>query len=815
MPDSPTEPLLDAPRYTVAVRTLCDMTARRGDLDLRFTPSPSAAEGIEGHQRIAARRGSSYETEISLRGRFGDLAVRGRADGFDPALGRLEEIKTHRGDLAAQPEHHRHLHRAQLECYGALFCADRGLSRLRLALVYLDIASGTETIIEEERDAADLQAALEARCQAFSAWARAQAAHRKARDTALAPLPFPHAEFRAGQRALAAAVWRAAGAGQVLLAQAPTGIGKTVATVYPLLRAMPGQGLEQLYFLTARTTGRQLALDALTRMREAGAEPLRVLELTARDKACEHPDKACHGQSCPLAQGFYDRLTAARDAALAGGCMDAPALRTLAAAHRVCPYWLAQDLMRWADVVVGDYNHFFDLGAGLHTLALESEGRCAVLVDEAHNLPERARQMYSASLDEARWRGLRRIARGPLRRPLQAMLNAWREVLDGSGDADAADAPDAADPASAGEQGTQGARVALRAPGTRGAQDSGYRALTQVPDDLLRALGQCSSALAEALEGAEGSASPEESALLQVAWFEALGFLRLSERFGPHSCYDLVVEGTGRARRSVLTLRNLLPAPHLQPRWQSVHTAVLFSATLGPDRFIRNLLGAPGEAVWVDIPSPFEASQLQVHLVPQVSTRWADRARSVAPIAQLIATQWRERPGNYLAFFSSYDYLTQVAERLAENAPDIAQWVQSRRMDEGERRTFVDRFAPGGQGVGFAVLGGAFGEGIDLPGDRLVGAFIATLGLPQINPANERLRRCLHEAFGQGFEDTYLIPGLRKVVQAAGRVIRRPEDRGVVYLIDDRFCRPEVRDLLPRWWLPRLWRLPTNPRAAG
>jgi len=814
-PPSPPAPLTAPPngssRYTVAVRTLCDLTARRGDLDLRFTPSPTAAEGIEGHQRIAARRGPAYETEISLRGHFGELAVRGRADGFDPVLGRLEEIKTHRGDLAVQPEHHRHLHWAQLECYGALFCAERGLERLRLALVYLDIASGAETIIEEERDAAELQAAFEARCQAFSAWARAQAAHREARDTALAPLPFPHAEFRAGQRALAAAVWRATGAGQVLLAQAPTGIGKTVATIYPLLRAMPAQQLEQLYFLTARTTGRQLALDALARLREGGAEPLRVLELTAREKACEHPDKACHGQSCPLAQGFYDRLAAAREAALAAGGMDAPALRTLAASHRICPYWLAQDLMRWADVVVGDYNHFFDLGAGLHTLALESEGRCAVLVDEAHNLPERARQMYSASLDESRWRGLRRIARGPLRRPLQAMLGAWRELLDGYSEADTAGAAVPADQASPGDSGTPGTRGAPR---TWGAADSGYRALPQAPDELVRALAHCSSALAEALEGAEGSASPEESALLQEAWFEALGFLRLAERFGSHSCYDLVVEVAGRARRSVLTLRNLLPAPHLQSRWQSVHSAVLFSATLGPDRFIRNLLGVPEEAVWIDIPSPFEADQLQVHLVPQVSTRWADRARSVAPIARLIADQWHRHPGNYLAFFSSYDYLTQVAEQLSRDAPEITQWVQSRRMDEAERRAFVDRFTPGGQGVGFAVLGGAFGEGIDLPGERLVGAFIATLGLPQVNPANERLRTCLQEAFGQGFEDTYLIPGLRKVVQAAGRVIRRPEDRGVVYLIDDRFCRTEVRDLLPRWWQPQIWRPSTNRGAA-
>ena len=788
----------EAAAWTVAVRVLCDLTARAGDLDLRFTPSPTATEGIEGHQRVAASRGPGYETEIALEARFEGLRVRGRADGFDPVRGRLEEIKTHRGDLEHQPAHHRHLHRAQLECYGAMFCAARGLARIRLALVYLDIATGTETLIEEEREAADLQAAFESRCQAFMAWARQEAAHRQARDAALAPLGFPHPSFREGQRALAAAVWRAASRGSPLLAQAPTGIGKTLATLYPLLKAAPGQELAQVFFLTARTPGRQLALDALTTLRGAGARPLRVLELTAREKACEHPDKACHGQSCPLAQGFYDRLGGARAAALADGDMAAPALRALAREHAVCPYWLAQDLMRWADVVVGDYNHFFDVSAGLHALAQEAEGRCAILVDEAHNLPDRARQMYSASLDEDRWRGLKQVATGPLRRPVLGLLRAWRDLLR---EGDRKDDKEHEDDTTTG---------GTRQPARAASQE--YRVLEAPPDALLKALALCSAALAEALEGDGATPSPH-AAQLQEAWFEALALLRLSERFGSHSCYDLQVEGVGSRRRSVLTLRNLLPAPHLQPRWQGTHTAVLFSATLGPERFIRDQLGLPDDAAWVDLPSPFRAEQLQVRLVPQVSTRWADRARSVAPIAALIARQWRERPGNYLAFFSSYDYLMQVAERLASEAPDIPQWQPSRRMDEGERRGFIDRFAPGGQGVGFAVLGGAFGEGIDLPGDRLVGAFIATLGLPQVNPVNEQLRQCLQQAFGQGFEDAYLVPGLRKVVQAAGRVIRTPEDRGVVYLIDDRFCRPDVRALMPAWWAPEVWRLPRASQA--
>ncbi len=748
--------------YTVSVRTLCDLTARHGDLDLRFTPGPTALEGIEGHQRVVARRGKDYEAEVSLEATLEGLRVRGRADGFDPVRGRLEEIKTHRGDLARQPAHHRTLHRAQLRCYGAMLCADRQLPRLRLALVYLDIGSGDETVIEEEAEAAALQAEFEGRCRAFAAWAAQEATHRAARDQALAPLPFPHAGFRAGQRELAAAVWRASQAGRPLMAEAPTGIGKTVATLYPALRAMPGLGLEKLFFVTAKTPGRQLALHALRTLRAGGAQPLRVLELTARDKACEHPDKACHGESCPLAQGFYDRLPAARQAALAEGALEGPALRALARQHAVCPYWLAQDLMRWCDVVVGDYNHFFDTSAALHALALESEGRCTLLVDEAHNLVDRARQMYTATLDEDRWRGLRREAVGPLRTAVQKLLKAWRDL-------------------------------------TRDLAED-FTPLPELPEAVVRALAACTGALAEAMEGP----GPVEAGL-QEAYFEGLAWLRLAERFGAHSCVDITREGSGRQRRTALTLRNLLPAPHLQARWTALRTAVLFSATLGPAESTRDLLGLPEDAAWVDIPSPFRAEQLSVRLVPQVSTRWADRPASIAPIARLIASQWAERPGNYLAFFSSYDYLSQVAAELARAHPEIPHWLQSRRMTEADREAFLARFQAGGQGVGFAVLGGAFGEGIDLPGDRLVGAFVATLGLPQVNPVNEKLRECLQAAFGRGFEDAYLIPGMRKVVQAAGRVIRTPQDQGVVYLIDPRFGRPDVRALLPRWWAPARW----------
>ncbi|MGE8691640.1 MAG: ATP-dependent DNA helicase, partial [Achromobacter sp.] len=350
--------------YAVAVRALCEFTARAGDLDLRFTPAPSGLEGMAGHAMVTGRRGPDYETEVSLSGVFGDLLVRGRADGYDPAANQLEEIKTYRGQFDSVRENHRVVHWAQAKVYGHLLCQARSLANVRVALVYYNVATEEETMLVETHEAADLAAFFQLQCERFLAWAKAELAHRQARDAALETLAFPHGEFRAGQRDLAVAVYRTARDGRCLMAQAPTGIGKTLGTIFPLLKASPGTGLDKVFFLAAKGPGRGLAVEALETINAQPAKPgLRILDLQARDKSCVHPDLACHGDSCPLARGFYDRLPQARAAALEHTRLDAPTVRATALEHDVCPYYLSQELIRWSDVVVGDYNYYYDATA--------------------------------------------------------------------------------------------------------------------------------------------------------------------------------------------------------------------------------------------------------------------------------------------------------------------------------------------------------------------------------------------------------------------------------------------------------------------
>jgi DNA excision repair protein ERCC-2 len=742
--------------YVVAVRALCEFTAKAGDLDLRFTPSPTAQEGIAGHAVVTARRGAGYQAEVSLSGEHGPLLVRGRADGYDPNQNLLEEIKTYRGRLDSMPERHRHLHWAQLRVYGHLLCRQLGLDQVNLALVYFDIARQTETVLRETASADELAATFARQCDRFVAWAGQELAHRAARDAALDELQFPHPEFRPGQRHLAETIFRANSSGRCVLAQAPTGIGKTVGSLFPVLKAAPGQQLDKVFYLAAKTPGRQLALDALATIR-AGAStiPIRVLELAARDKACEHPDKSCHGDSCPLAKGFYDRLPAARSAAALLPVMDRAALRETALAHNVCPYYLGSEMARWSDVIVGDYNYYFDGGAMLYALTAANQWRVSVLVDEAHNLVARSRAMYSAELSRGALRAARAGAPPLLKKTLDRVARSWTEL-------------DKSAPAN-------------------------YQVMPALPDKLLTSLQGAASEITEFL--AENPAPLEPP--LQRFYFDAMHFARMSESFGAHSLFDVSRDG---AHGSTLCIRNIVPAPFLKARFAAAHSSALFSATLSPWNYYSDALGMPEDTAWIDVESPFSKDQLQVHVVNRISTRFQHRARSVAPIAELVARQYREAPGNYLAFFSSFDYLEQVAQKFAEQHPAIPMWRQSRKMDEAERAAFLARFSADSCGIGFAVLGGSFGEGIDLPGARLIGAFIATLGLPQMNPVNEQVRQRMQTTFGAGYDYTYLYPGIQKVVQAAGRVIRTTGDRGVVYLIDDRFSQPEVQALLPRWW---------------
>ncbi len=747
---------------SVAIKTLVEFAAKTGSLDRRFTPAPTGQEGIEGHQKVTATRPKDYQTEVSLIITYDSITFRGRADGYDPDAHCIEEIKTFYGDLDRIPENHRIMHWAQARCYGWMYCAQHQCDEINLSLIYFELATETEYRLEETWQASELQDYFEQLAQKYCAWQAQLNQRQQQLHQWLEHLQFPYGEMHASQRVMAEAVYKAAAMGRVVLAEAPTGTGKTLAALFPALKSIPRTSVDKIFYLTAKTTGKQLALENIQLLASDAATPLRTLELTAQEKSCLEPDKKCHGDSCPYALDFYSKLETARQAAFGIPLLDKKVLNQLADQFEICPFYLSMEMSRWVDIVVADVNYFFDGTPLLLGLTNQFEWSPYLLVDESHNLIERGRSMYSAELRRADLLAAKKAVPTTLKKPLEKVNKAW---------------------------------LALLKTFPESASDLVH--IDILPEKLGHTLIDFTNSYSEFLQH-----NPEHSVqetIAQEFFFAALNYQRIAEIFDQDFCVDMQTTGN---KEEILTLRNLIPARQLAARLSFAHSACFFSATLHPAHYYQTLLGLPEDSVHIKVPSPFSAHQLDVKIANNLSTRYKDRQAALDPLCDIIQQQLQKSPGNALVFFSSYEFLQQAEQQLRKRfiQQDIQLLVQSRRMNEQDRENFIAQFNQHNNLLGLAVLGGVFSEGVDLAGDALKGAFIATLGLPQINPVNEYLRSVMQEQFGQGYDFTYTYPGIQKVIQAAGRVIRNQSDSGYLWLLDQRFGQAQIRHLLPDWW---------------
>lgn len=750
----------------VAIKTLVEFAAKSGSLDRRFTPSPTGQEGIEGHKRVTGNRSSNYQTEVGLSITYGDITFRGRADGYSPTDHCIEEIKTFYGDVGRIPENHQQLHWAQAKCYGWMYCETYGCNEINLALIYFNLTDEEEYRHEETWIAGELKEYCEALAEKYCQW-QAQIDQRLVQlNNWITQLQFPYGTMHSSQRVMAEAVYKAAATGRVLLAEAPTGTGKTLAGLFPAIKAMTRTPVNKIFYLTAKTTGKQLALEniQLIASDKTGATvPLRTLELTAQEKSCLEPDKKCMGDSCRYAFDFYTKLEHARQAAYAIPILDKQALTALAYEYEICPFYLSMEMSRWVDIVVADVNYYFDGTPLLLGLTNEFDWKPYLLVDESHNLIDRARGMYSVELNRGDLIAAKKSAPAAIKKSLEKINKLWLSLLK-----------------------------------TLPETPEKFVLLSVLPEKLGLALTDFTNSYIEFLQ--KNPEHPVQETITQEFFFAALNYQNVVEVFDDNFCIDMQAMGT---KEEILTLRNLIPATPLAARLSFAHCACFFSATLHPVHYYQSLLGLPEDTVHINVPSPFNAAQLHVRIATDLSTRYKDRSSAIEPICEIIATQILAASGNALVFFSSYEFLQKVefVLRTRLSGSNTQLLVQSRRMSEDDRQEFIAQFNQHNNLLGLAVLGGAFSEGIDLSGDALKGVFIATLGLPQVNPVNEHLRSVMQSKFAQGYDFTYTYPGIQKVIQAAGRVIRNTSDQGYLWLLDQRFQQPEIRSLLPDWWL--------------
>lgn len=750
------------------VRQLVEFLLQTGSIDSRFSGFDRAAEGARIHRRLQKAAGAGYEAEVYLKQKYSaagvDYLIDGRADGIFTADGlvTVDEIKTVTIPSEQITQDMKPVHWAQGQVYAAIYAAQHSLAEMAVRLTYFQVDE--EKIIRFTRrfTAAELDSFVQALLAEYAPWAKRAAAWAGARAASLQALPFPFDQYRGGQRAMAAAAYRTFRDGGRLLCQAPTGIGKTMSALFPALKAMgEGRG-ERIFYLTARTTARTAAEQALAALR--AAQPglsLKSITLTAKDKACLLEKRECTPDACPYASGYYDRIRNVLWQALDENEFTRPLLEELAARFQVCPFELGLDLSLWCDVIVGDYNYLFDPVVSLKRF-FETGGDYLFLVDEAHNLPDRAREMHSAHLQKSQILGAKKLL-GPGKGKLKNALGKVNAAL-----------------------------IELR----RRCEAEPGRTFFQAEAlaEFNKLLGRCTGPLEEWLdEHREGEA---HEALLEV-YFALREYLRVSEGYDDHYITQLAAFG-GDVRASQLCLD---PSAFLDKSFSCGRAAVLFSATLSPAAYYKDILGCAA-AKCAALPSPFDPARLGLYCAADVSTRYRDRESSLGTIAAYLAALVAARPGNYMAFFPSYAYLAQVYEHFCRAYPHVPTILQESGMGDEARQAFLAKFEAGSGGtlLGFSVLGGVFGEGVDLVGDRLIGTAIVGVGLPQVNPRQEALRRYFEDTRGSGFDYAYRYPGFNKVMQAAGRVIRTPKDKGTVLLIDDRFAAAGYRRLFPAHW---------------
>ncbi len=754
----------------ISVRNLVEFVLRSGSIDNRFlgsSMSERALEGTKAHQKIQMDGGEEYISEIQVKYQteYQDFSViiEGRIDGvlLDNGSPVIDEIKTTTLPMEMIDEDLNPLHWAQAKCYGFIYAEQNGLNSLDIQLTYFNVDTQEIKKIRKPYELRDLKEFFFSIVDRYLVWARLSRDWCAKRDASARALQFPFSTYRQGQREMAVAVYKTIEEAKKLFVQAPTGTGKTISTLFPAVKAMGESKTGKIFYLTAKTIARQVAEEAIDRMRACGLA-YKSITLTAKEKICFKEHSNCNPEYCEFAQGHFDRVDdAIWDIFNNESSFTRDAIEAYSKKHRVCPFEFSLDLSLWADAVICDYNYAFDPRVYLKRFFQYNGGDYTFLIDEAHNLVDRSREMFSAEIYKSWFLQLRRRYNSKKTGLYKALSKVNSALLE------------------------------LR---KKNEPKSSY-VQSEEPKEIYKLLKDFTKEAENFLSQARYS--EDHSELLEV-YFNVLGFLRIAEFYD-----DSYVTYMERYRSEVrLKIFCLDPSYRLREALQRGRSAIFFSATLTPIEYFRDILGGDEADYRMVLSSPFDRDNLCLAIVSSISTKYANREKSYEEIAKYIHEAISKKTGNYLVYFPSYKYMEEVLAIFEDMFPDAKTIAQSNTMTEEEREAFLDQFKPTTDEllIGFAVMGGIFSEGIDLKGDRLLGAIIVGVGLPQICLERDIILDYFRDKNGLGFEYAYMYPGMNKVLQAAGRVIRSEEDKGIVLLIDERFANYQYKKLYPRHW---------------
>ena len=753
----------------ISVRSLVEFILREGDIDNRVSGSMEKDAMLLGgkiHRKIQSRMGTNYTAEVPLKIQMPCdgfvLQIEGRADGVlkDDGKVLIDEIK----GILRSLEHLEApvpVHLAQAKCYAYIYAVQNSLKCIDVQMTYCQMETEEIRRFCQEFEFQELQTWFQDLVTQYEKWAKFEIEWRNVRNDSIRQIEFPF-PYREGQRDLVVSVYRTILRKKKLFIQAPTGVGKTMATVFPAVRAV-GEGLgEKIFYLTAKTIMRTVAEQAFSLLKEKGLL-YKTITLTAKEKICFCEEAECNPDACPYAKGHFDRVNdAVFDLITHSGDWSREVLEEQAKKHMVCPFEMSLDVSNWADAVICDYNYVFDPQAHIKRFFSESgKEEYLFLIDEAHNLVERGREMYSASLYKEDLLEVRKLVKAEDPKLAKRLSECNQQFLELKRECEH------------------------------------YQILKSVSHIALKLMNVLSK-LEDYLEECKDA---EKKKRVLDFYFAVRSFLNIHDIMDENYVIFSEMMEDGRFQIKLFCVN---PAVNLQNYLEQGNSTIFFSATLLPVHYYKKLLSVEKDDYAVYAHSSFPQENKFLFIGTDVSTRYTRRGESTYQrFARYIAVMAEQKKGNYMAFFPSYRFLEEVHTCFLECVDhEVDSICQVSYMDEEQREEFLEEFEQEREKslVAFCVMGGIFSEGIDLTDDKLIGAVIAGTGLPQVCTEREILKQYFNAADMDGFDYAYLYPGMNKVLQSAGRVIRTESDRGVILLLDDRFREMRYREVFPREW---------------
>ena len=756
----------------ISVRNLVEFIFREGDIDNRSSRAMSADAMMEGtriHRKFQGSMGKEYQAEVPLslvvEGDLYELTVEGRADGIFTEDGKcfVDEIKGmyRKVELFEKPVF---VHRAQAMCYAYIFALQNNMETIGIQMTYCNLETEQTKYFREEFSFEEIKKWFDDLMEEYGKWATFQCEMKNQRQASIKELNFPF-EYRPGQKKLVSDVYRTIMRQKLLFMQAPTGVGKTISTIFPAVKAVGEELADRIFYLTAKTITATVAKETFALLEKNGYRA-KTIQITAKEKLCPCDEMECNPVTCPYAKGHFDRVNdAVFDLLHRCEMIERDDILSQADRYTVCPFELCLDTASWCDNIICDYNYVFDPNVYLKRFFQEGiKGDYIFLIDEAHNMVERSRQMYSAQIYKEDFLTVKRIMKEHSRSIEKALEKCNKILLGMKRECENYTVYD-----------------------TFGNMVFSFMRLMTLLDEFLQ----------------KANEFPGKKDVMDF-YFELRNFLNIYDLVDEHYVMYSELEADGRF---MLKLFCVDPSLNIQKRLDKGRSAVFFSATFLPVNYYKSLLSTKKDNYAIYADSTFDSKKRLLAMATDVSTRYTRRSRSeYERIAGYINAVVTQKTGNYMVFFPSYKMMNDVADIYCEKYADETElMLQKNNMSEAEREEFLDRFSDESDRtlVAFGIMGGIFGEGIDLKNDRLIGAIVVGTGLPQISNERTILKDYYDAENGCGFDYAFRYPGINKVLQAAGRVIRTTEDTGVILLLDERFWQREYDLLYPREWSDR------------